>query len=142
MRQSYTNSVFLSPNNEKQTIQAKQDRLKREQSKPEHKAPNPHVEVAISDPHLNSATYIVPSPRQPNQPAAAIPQGWKGGSPEGGEGGIRKSRRPHSLVPPQGAIKSTRAMRYSSLKKQKPTIQAKRRYLIKNKGHKPTASHK
>ena len=56
-------------------------------------------------------------PRQPNQPAAAIPQGWKGGSPEGGEGGIRKSRRPHSLVPPQGAIKSTRAMRYSSLKK-------------------------
>ena len=30
-------------------IQAKQDRLKREQSKPEHKAPKHYVEVATSD---------------------------------------------------------------------------------------------
>ena len=49
VRQSYTNSVFLPTNNEKQAIQAKQDHLKREQSKLEHKAPKHHVEVAISD---------------------------------------------------------------------------------------------
>ena len=48
-----------------------------------------------------------------------------------GEGGIRKSRRPCPLVPPQGAIKSTRAMRYSSLRKTKQAIKAKRRFRIK-----------
>ena len=74
-----------------------------------------------------------PKPAAAQYPAAAIPQGWKGGSPEGGEGGIRKSRRPHSLVPPQGAIKSTRAMRYSSLKKPEENPKAKRRFLIKNR---------
>ena len=131
MHQSQTNSVFFPPNNEKRAIQAKQDQLKREQSKPEHKAPKHHVEVATSDLHRTPESNIGISPRQPNQPAAAIPQGWKGGSPEGGEGGIRKSRRPRSLVPPQGAIKSTRAMRYSSWRKTKKAIQAKRKFRIK-----------
>ena len=71
----------------------------------------------MSDLHRNAAYNIVPNPRQPTCPAAADPPGWKGGSPEGGEGGLLRVRRPRSLVPPQGAIKSTGAMRYSSLKK-------------------------
>ena len=49
VRQSKTNSVFFSTNNEKQAIQAKQDRLKRERYRTEHKAPKHYVEVAISD---------------------------------------------------------------------------------------------
>ena len=133
MRQSQTNSVFFPPNNEKRAIQAKQDQLKREQSKTEHKAPNQKIEVVINSLHRTPESNIGINPRQPNQPAAAIPQGWKGGSPEGGEGGIRKSRRPHSLVPPQGAIKSPRTTWYSPLVKPEKTIQAKRSYLIKNR---------
>ena len=74
VRQSQTNSVFFPPNNEKKAIQAKQDRLKREQYRIEHKAPNPHVEVAIIDLHRTPESYIPISPRQPNQPAAAIPR--------------------------------------------------------------------
>ena len=49
VRQSQTNSVFFPPNNEKQAIQAKQDQLKREQSKTEHKASKRHVEVGSND---------------------------------------------------------------------------------------------
>ena len=85
----------------------------------------------MSDLHRNAAYNIVPNPRQPTCPAAADPPGWKGGSPEGGEGGLLRVRRPRSLVPPQGAIKSTGAMRYSSLKKPEETPKAKRRFLIK-----------
>ena len=73
--------------------------------------------------------------------------GLEGGSPEGGEGGLLRVRRPRSLVPPQGTIKSTGAMRYSSLKKPEETPKAKRRFLIKkrrksadSKSNKPTAS--
>ena len=51
-----TNS--LSTNNEKRTTYAQRNLLKREQSKPEHKAPKHHVEVEISDLHLNTANYI------------------------------------------------------------------------------------
>ena len=101
----------------------------------------------MSDLHRNAAYNIVPNPRQPTCPAAADPPGWKGGSPEGGEGGLLRVRRPRSLVPPQGAIKSTGAMRYSSLKKPEETPKAKRRFLIKkrrksadSKSNKPTAS--
>ena len=73
---SYTNSVYFPPNNEKRAIQAQQDRLKREQSKPEHKAPKHHVEVAISDLHRTPESYIPISPRQPNIPPQRFP-GWK-----------------------------------------------------------------
>ena len=59
VQKGYTNSVFFPPNNEKQAIQAKQDHLKRERYKPEHKAPKHHVEVAMNDLHRNSATYDV-----------------------------------------------------------------------------------
>ena len=48
-QKSQTNSVFFPSNNEKQAKYAQQKRLKRERYKTEPKAPNPHVEVAISD---------------------------------------------------------------------------------------------
>ncbi len=116
--------------------------LKRKQYKPEHKAPNRKIEVAINSPHRNSTTYIGINRGSPINPPQRFPRVGKGGVQRTtlawfrGEGGIRKSRRPRSMVPPQGAIKSTEAMRYSSLKKPKPKIQAKRRYLIPPKQHK------
>ena len=88
--------------------------LKRERYRPEHKQlhqiPNWGVAICtgIQQTILSQARGSLHAPPQ------RIPQGWKGGSPEGGEGGIRKSRRPHSLVPPQGAIKSTRTTWYSN----------------------------
>ncbi len=51
-----TNS--LSTTNEKRTIQAQRNRLKCEQSKPEHKAPKRYIEVGISDLHRIQADYI------------------------------------------------------------------------------------
>ena len=56
VRQSHTNSVFFPPNNEKQAIQAKQDRLKRERYRAEHKAPKQKIEVATND----STGYRIP----------------------------------------------------------------------------------
>ena len=47
-----------STTNEKRTIQAQRDFLKREQSKPEHKAPNRYVEVVMIDLHRKQADYI------------------------------------------------------------------------------------
>ena len=61
----------LSTTNEKRTIQAQRDFLKREQSKPEHKAPKRYIEVGTNSLHLNTANYIPVSPRQPKCPAAA-----------------------------------------------------------------------
>ncbi len=53
-----------STTNEKRKPKAQRDFLKREQSKPEHKAPKHHVEVGMSDLHRIPYTYIAPSPRQ------------------------------------------------------------------------------
>ena len=64
-----------SPNNEKRTTYAQQNLLKREQSKPEHKALKPYSELGISDLHLNTADYIPVNPRQPTCPDAADPPG-------------------------------------------------------------------
>ena len=47
--------------------------LKRVRYRPEHKAPKQKIEVAISDLHRNSATYIAPNPRQPNIPPQRFP---------------------------------------------------------------------
>ena len=60
-----------STTNEKRTIQAQQNLLKREQSKPEHKAPKRYIEVGMIDLHRIQAAYIPVSPRQPKCPAAA-----------------------------------------------------------------------
>ena len=66
-------------------------------------------------------------------------------SPEDGEGGLRRVLLPRPLVRRKATIKSTEAMRYSSLKKPEKTPKAKRRYLIKKqrksadcKSNKPT----
>ena len=88
VRKSQTNSVFFPPNNEKQTIQAQQDRLKRERYKPEHKAPNPHVEVAINSLQRIQDSYIPVNPRQPNQPAAAETPGGRVRVQRIGKGGF------------------------------------------------------
>ena len=94
--------------------QTQQNLLKRERYRPVHRQlhqiPNWGVAICTGIQHT-----ILPQTRGSlHAPPQRIPQGWKGGSPEGGEGGIRKSRRPHSLVPPQGAIKSPRTTWYSN----------------------------
>ncbi len=63
-------------------------------------------------------------------------------SPEDGEGGLRRVLLPRPLVRRKATMKSTEAMRYSSWKKPKETTKEQRRFLIKNIGHKPTASQK
>ena len=50
---------------------AQRDFLKREQSKPEHKAPKRYIEVGMNSLHRIQAAYIPISPRQPKCPAAA-----------------------------------------------------------------------
>ena len=72
--QSHPNSVFFPSNNEKRKTQAQRDFLKREQSKPEHKAPKHHVEVGTSDLHLNTDTYIPVNRGSRYAPPQRIPQ--------------------------------------------------------------------
>ena len=69
--QSHPNSVFFPSNNEKRTPQAQRNLLKREQSKPEHKAPKHHVEVGMNSLHRILESYIPVNPRQQICPAAA-----------------------------------------------------------------------
>ena len=90
--------------------------------------------------HRIQAAYIPVSPRQPKCPAAADTPGWMRWSPEDGEGGLRRVLLPRPLVRRKATIKSTEAMRYSSLKKPEETPKAKRRYLIKTEGNQQTAS--
>ena len=56
--QSHPNSVFFPSNNEKRKIYAHRDFLKRERSKPEHKAPKRYIEVGTNSLHRIQATYI------------------------------------------------------------------------------------
>ena len=127
---SHSNSVFFSTNNEKRKTYAQRNLLKRKRPKPEHKAPKRHVEVGMSDLHRIQATYIPVNRGSLHFPAAADPPGWMRWSPEDGEGGLRRVLLPRPLVRRKATIKSTRAMRYSSLKKPKQTTKAKRRFLI------------
>ena len=99
-----------------------------------------HSELGISDLHRNIADYIAPNPRQQICPAAADTPGVRRWSPEDGGEGLRRVLLLRPLVRRKATIKSTGAMMYSSWKKPEKTIQAKRRYLIKNERHKPTAS--
>ena len=120
----------LPTTNEKRKTYAQQNLLKRKRLQPEHKASKRYVEVAISDLHRNIADYIAPSPRQQICPAAADTPGVRRWSPEDGGEGLRRVLLLRPLVRRKATIKSTRAMRYSSLKKPMQTIQAKRRFLI------------
>lgn len=80
----YPNSVFFSTNNEKRKIYVQRDFLKREQSKPEHKAPKHHVEVGMSDLHRTQADYISVNRGSLHFPAAADnPKGVRRGVGEG-----------------------------------------------------------
>ena len=106
-----------SPNNEKRTTYAQQNLLKREQSKPEHKALKPYSELGISDLHLNTADYIPVNPRQPTCPAAADNPGVRRWSPEDGGEGLRRVHLLRPLVRRKATIKSTRMTWYSSLVK-------------------------
>ena len=110
--------------NEKRKTKAQRNLLKREQYKPEHKALKHHVEVAMSDLHRNTATYIPINPRQPTFPRRSGFPGWMRWSPEDGEGGLRRVLLPRPLVRRKATIKSTEAMRYSSWKKAKQTTKA------------------
>ena len=65
---SHPNSVFFSSNNEKRMTKAQRDFLKREQSKPEHKAPKRYIEVGMNSLHRIQVAYIPISPRQPTFP--------------------------------------------------------------------------
>ena len=76
-----TNS--LSTTNEKRMIQAYRNLLKREQSKPEHKALKHHVEVAMIDLHLNTANYIPVNRGSQNAPPQRTPKGVRRGVGEG-----------------------------------------------------------
>ncbi|MDD7772802.1 MAG: hypothetical protein PT954_00025, partial [Eubacteriales bacterium] len=114
-----TNS--LSTTNEKRTTKAQRNLLKREQSKPEHKAAKRNIEVGMIDLHRIQAAYISVNRGSLHFPAAADTPGWMRWSPEDGEGGLRRVLLPRPLVRRKATIKSTGAMRYSSLKKPKQT---------------------
>ncbi len=65
----------LSPNNEKRTTYAQQNLLKREQSKPEHKAPKRYIEVGMSDLHRIPESYIPVNRGSQNAPPQRISSG-------------------------------------------------------------------
>ena len=89
-----------STTNEKRTIQAQRDFLKREQPKPEHKAPKRYVEVGMNSLHRIQAVYIPISPRQQICPAAADPPKGSGEVLERDRG----SKSPVSLQPPPRGV--------------------------------------
>ena len=62
----------LSPNNEKRAIKAQRDFLKREQSKPEHKAAKRNIEVGMIDLHRIPESYIPVNRGSQNAPPQRI----------------------------------------------------------------------
>ena len=68
-----TNS--LSTTNEKRAIKAQRNLLKREQSKPEHKATKRHVEVGMNRLHRIQAAYIPVNRGSRYAPPQRIPPG-------------------------------------------------------------------
>ena len=101
-----TNS--LSTNNEKRKTYAQRNLLKREQSKPEHKASKHYVEVATNSLHRIQAAYIPVNRGSQNAPPQRIPRGeevesrgWRRGAPQ--------SPSPSSFGAPQGNNKIYRS---------------------------------
>ena len=130
---SRRNEQSIPPVMKNERPKTQRNLLKRKRYRPEHSQLH-------QIPNWGRATAPEFSIQYCPKPAAAIiprrsgsSQGWKGGSPEGGEGGIRKSRRPHSLVRRKATIKSPRTTWYSPLVKPERTPKAKRCYLIKNR---------
>ena len=105
--------------------------MKNKRYKPEHKAPNRYIEVAMIDLHRIQAAYIPVNRGSLHFPAAADNPGWMRWSPEDGGEGLRRVLLLRPLVRRKATIKSTEAMRYSALVKPIQTQKAKRRFLIK-----------
>ena len=114
---SHPNSVFFPSTNEKRMTYAQRNLLKRERSQPEHKATKHHIEVGISELHLNTATYIPVSPRQPTFPRRSGFLGVRRWSPEDGGEGLRRVLLLRPLVRRKATMKSTITIRYSPLVK-------------------------
>ena len=81
-----TNS--LSTNNEKRKTNAQRNLLKREQSKPEHTAPNRYIEVATNSLHRIQAAYIPVHRGSQNAPPQRIPLGGRVRVQRIGKGGF------------------------------------------------------
>ena len=118
---SYPNSVFFPSNNEKRKTYAGRDFLKCEQFQPEHKAPKRYIEVGINDSTGNKLPISLSTAAAYIHPAAAdTPRGqercWRG---IGDRNPLSLSNRPR-----EEQIKSTGAMRYSSLEKTKTYAQS------------------
>ena len=64
----------LSTTNEKRMTKAQRNLLKRKRSKPEHKAPNRYIEVAMNSLHRNKADYIPVNRGSQNAPPQRIPR--------------------------------------------------------------------
>ena len=62
---------------------AQRNLLKREQSKPEHKALKRYIEVGIKNLHRNTAVYIPVNRGSQNAPPQRIPPGVRRGVGEG-----------------------------------------------------------
>ena len=93
-----TNS--LSTTNEKRTTYAGRDFLKREQSKPEHKATKRHIEVAMSDLHRIPDSYIPVNRGSQNAPPQRTPRGEEVESSEPRKrGSMGKEGSAESFVP-------------------------------------------
>ena len=106
----------LSTTNEKRTIPAQRNLLKRKRPQPEHKAPKRYIEVGIND----STGYKLPislSTAAADMPRRSGFPGWMRWSPEDGEGGLRRVLLPRPLVRRKATIKSTRMTWYSPLVK-------------------------
>ena len=113
-----------STTNEKRKTYAQRDFLKCEQFQPEHKAPKRYIEVGMIDLHRIQADYIPVNRGSLHFPAAADNPGWMRWSPEDGEGGLRRVLLPRPLVRRKATMKSSEAMRYSSLEKPKTNAQS------------------
>ena len=106
---------------------AQRNFLKREQSKPEHKAPKRYIEVGMNSLHRTPESYIPVNRGSSNAPPQRIPRVDEVESTEPrkrGSMGKEGSAESFFLVlwcPRKEQIKSTGAMRYSSLRKPKET---------------------
>ena len=72
-----------STTNEKRMTIAQRNLLKREQSKPEHKAPKPNSELGMNSLHRNTADYIPVNRGSRYAPPQRIPKGVRRGVGEG-----------------------------------------------------------
>ena len=73
--EAFLTASFFLPIMKNERPNAQRNLLKREQSKPEHKAPNRYVEVATNSLHRIQAAYIPVNRGSQNAPPQRIPKG-------------------------------------------------------------------